>query len=82
MIYKATVVTPKGPCEVTKEIFREIIARKKTEAYFGGQILFAQELTLDDATSYKVTFGSLPAIKTMAEFEEKFITQVRSILTE
>lgn len=81
-MYRAIICTQINPCMVTKELFSEIVERKKNDAYFGSQIKLAMEINISKEITFKITFGDLELVKTMAGFEEKFITFGRSILPE
>jgi hypothetical protein len=70
------VVTHVGPCTVPKKLYEDILDRKKRDVQFGSQILFSLDLSkIDHLVDCKVEEGDVPFVKTMEQFEARFILQ-------
>jgi hypothetical protein len=70
---KVIVVTHNGPCFVPKKVFDAIVSKKAEDPNWAEQILFTLEL--DAATGLRVSVigGSMPDVRTFAEFDREYI---------
>ena len=67
------VVTHRGPCIMSSNVFAELANRRLTDGNFGQQILFTLEVLDWTSINWSVTDGQVPVVASFDEFEKNFI---------
>lgn len=72
-MYRAIVVTHRGPCSVPQDVCAKIVEKKRSVQSFGEQILYIEELNLADGIEVTSIEGEVEAVATLEDFEARFI---------
>jgi hypothetical protein len=71
-MYTAYIVTHRGPCLVTEDLFQSITKKKILGISFSDQILFALEVDVE-GLEFATIKGKIPLIQKLEDFEAKFL---------